>query len=181
MRKVIAIDFDGTLFTDEFPDIGKPLMDTILRAKAEQRKGAALILWTCREGQALADAIEACRKVGLFFNAVNANLPERKEHFGTDPRKVGADEYWDDRAVKILAPQAGERGAHDDFLGRTLKVGDKVVYCRSRKNGFDMIKTTIIGFTPQMVKVPKLNRRVDKDYSVIAPGNCIRYEEDDEA
>ena len=38
---------------------------------------------------------------GLTFDAVNENLPERIEMFGNDPRKIGADEYWDDRAVAL--------------------------------------------------------------------------------
>ena len=30
---------------------------------------------------------------------MNENLPEFKEAWGNDTRKVGATEYWDDRAV----------------------------------------------------------------------------------
>ena len=58
-----------------------------------------MILWTCREGKELEDAVAACKAVGLEFDAVNDNVPELKEAFGTNPRKVGATEYWDDRAV----------------------------------------------------------------------------------
>ena len=25
MKKIIAVDFDGTLFTDDYPDIGEPI------------------------------------------------------------------------------------------------------------------------------------------------------------
>ena len=32
---------------------------------------------------------------------MNDNLPERKEFYQNAPRKVGADEYWDDRAVAV--------------------------------------------------------------------------------
>lgn len=101
MRKAIAIDFDGCLCTDAYPEIGEPNWTVIYRAKAEQRAGAGLILWTCREGQLLLNAIAACEGWGLTFDAVNESLPDWIEAFGTKPRKVGATEYWDDKAASI--------------------------------------------------------------------------------
>lgn len=82
MRKAIAIDFDGCLSTDAFPAIGEPNWPVINRAKAEQRAGAGLILWTCREDQLLLDAIAACEGWGLTFDAVNESLPDWIEAFG---------------------------------------------------------------------------------------------------
>lgn len=101
MRKAIAIDFDGCLCTDVFPAIGQPNWNVINRAKAEQQAGAGLILWTCREHQLLLDAIAACESWGLTFDAVNESLPDWIEMFKTQPRKVGATEYWDDKALGI--------------------------------------------------------------------------------
>ena len=101
MRKAIAIDFDGCLCTNAYPEIGEPIWPVIRRAKAEQQAGAGLILWTCREGQLLLDAIDACEGWGLSFNTVNESLPDWIEAFGTKPRKVGASEYWDDKAVRL--------------------------------------------------------------------------------
>ena len=99
MRKAIAIDFDGCLCSDAYPNIGEPNWSVIEKAKAEQQAGAGLILWTCRAGQLLHDAITACESWGLTFDAVNESLPDWIEIFGTKPRKVGATEYWDDQAV----------------------------------------------------------------------------------
>ncbi len=99
MRKAIAIDFDGCLCTNAYPAIGEPNWPVIGRAKQEQRAGAGLILWTCREGQLLQEAVAACERWGLTFDAVNESLPDWIEEFGTTPRKVGASEYWDDRSV----------------------------------------------------------------------------------
>ena len=98
---VIAVDFDGTLCENAFPDIGKPkqhVMDYVKKLKSEGNK---LILWTCREGELLEKAISWCHENGLSFDAYNANLPERIEEFGTDPRKIGADFYIDDRNILI--------------------------------------------------------------------------------
>ena len=104
MRKAIAIDFDGCLCSNFHPGIGAPNWEVIERAKAEQREGAGLILWTYREGKLLQDAVEACQKWGLLFDAINESLPDWIAEFGTTPRKVGATEYWDDRAVQLEAP-----------------------------------------------------------------------------
>ena len=40
---------------------------------------------------------------GIELDAVNESLPEWIDFFGSDCRKVGANEYWDDRAVAIVA------------------------------------------------------------------------------
>ena len=101
IRKAIAIDFDGCLCSYAFPEIGAPHWDVISRAKKEQQMGAGLILWTCREGDLLQEAIDACTMWNLEFDAVNESLPEWIEAYGNNPRKVGATEYWDDRAVAV--------------------------------------------------------------------------------
>lgn len=99
--KVIAIDFDGCLCSDRYPAIGAPYWGVIGSAIWEQMAGAKLILWTCWEGDDLRAAVDACASWGLKFDAVNANLPERIAYYGNDCRKVGADEYWDDRVRRI--------------------------------------------------------------------------------
>lgn len=100
--RAIAIDFDGTLFKTRWPEILEPNRDVIDRALDAQRNGAQLILWTCREGELLDDALAACEKEGLHFDAVNDSTEDWKRIWGTSPRKVGATEYWDDRAVNPL-------------------------------------------------------------------------------
>lgn len=97
--KVIAIDFDGTLFKTKWPEILEPNREVVDWALKEQQNGAKLILWTCREGDLLKDALLACAKEGLSFDAVNDSVQEWKHAWGTSPRKIGATEYWDDRAV----------------------------------------------------------------------------------
>lgn len=104
-RKIIAVDFDGTLFVDAWPYVGAPIWSTIEKVKEEQAGGAAIILWTCRSGEALTRAVDACWQVGLKFDAVNENLPELiKAWDGEDTRKICATEYWDDRAVNMKNP-----------------------------------------------------------------------------
>lgn len=39
MKKVIAIDFDGVLFTEAYPAVGMPIAPNINRAKMRRRTG----------------------------------------------------------------------------------------------------------------------------------------------
>lgn len=97
--KIIAVDFDGTLCINRWPEIGEPKEKVISYVKSQQANGAKLILWTNRVGERLAEAITWCRdKHGISFDAVNCNLPEIIESFGVDSRKVFANEYLDDRS-----------------------------------------------------------------------------------
>lgn len=102
MSKIIAVDFDGTLVEERWPAVGPPKVDVIERLKAEQVAGAKVILWTCREGALLDDALQFCEAHGIHLDAANENLPELIEQYGGDCRKISATEYWDDRAVPIM-------------------------------------------------------------------------------
>lgn len=93
---IIAVDFDGTLFENAYPDIGKPRTEVITYCKMQKLGGAKLILWTCREGKLLDEATYACFSHGLTFDAINDNLPELIEKYGSNSRKVFANEYIDD-------------------------------------------------------------------------------------
>lgn len=101
-RVVIAVDFDGVLCEDQWPQIGPEKKDNIELAKFRKQAGAALILWTCRCGEQLDEAVAWCRERGLEFDAVNENLPERVAFYGSESRKISADEYWDDKARGLI-------------------------------------------------------------------------------
>lgn len=94
---VFAIDFDGTLVQDKFPEIGEEIPGRIDNIKRLQNEGYKMILWTCRNGQHLAEAVSWCKDRGLIFDAVNENLPEVRERWGGDTRKVYCDFYIDDK------------------------------------------------------------------------------------
>lgn len=65
--------------------------------KLLQANGHKLILWTCRYGERLQEAVEWCNSYGIRFDAVNDNLPETLMRYGTNSRKITADYYIDDR------------------------------------------------------------------------------------
>ena len=102
-HKVIAVDFDGCLCVKKWPEIGAPNWDAIHALIRRKADGDKIILWTCRDGKQLEEAVLWCINHGLRFDAVNENLPENIKFFGNDCRKVWANEYWDDRAVPVVA------------------------------------------------------------------------------
>lgn len=94
----VAIDFDGFLVEDKWPEIGEAIWGNLIYAQGLQYAGHKLILWTCRCGDLLEEAIDFCEGLGLQFDAVNENLPETIEKYGSESRKISADFYLDDRA-----------------------------------------------------------------------------------
>ena len=102
LTPTIAVDFDGTLCKDAWPGIGEAnilLIDFLIRWRGQGNK---VILWTCREGKQLSDAVAWCSAHGLFFDAVNENLRERIDYYHNDSRKIGADYYIDDFNTFII-------------------------------------------------------------------------------
>lgn len=100
--RIIAVDFDGTLCENKYPDIGAPIPTVIEFVKRQKADGNIIILWTCRAGQQLADAVTWCKNQGLIFDYINENVKENVAMYGGDTRKVFADVYIDD---KTLLPQ----------------------------------------------------------------------------
>ena len=99
--KIYAVDFDGTLCENQWPEIGEPKQKIIDFCIRKREQGHRLILWTCRSGQNLANALKWCNDRGLFFHAVNSNIPEQIILYNSDPRKIGADYNIDDRNISI--------------------------------------------------------------------------------
>jgi hypothetical protein len=93
---IYAIDFDGTIIENKFPEIGeiKPeAKEFILKL---QERGDKWILYTMREGKYLNAALEFLHQHSMRPDAVNDNLPEMCEFYGNNPRKVFANVYIDD-------------------------------------------------------------------------------------
>jgi len=104
----IAVDFDGTIVEDRYPEIGHeiPFATETLRMLIKEHH--RLILWSVREGRHLEEAVNWCRERGVEFYAVNRDYPEEtidnNNHFS---RKIKADIFIDDRNISGL-PQWGQ-------------------------------------------------------------------------
>ena len=103
LPKIIAVDFDGTLVEDKWPEIGEPNKEMFEFLKYLQKEhNIKLILWTSRTDRHLINAIEFCKTQGMEFDAINENLPEVKALTGRDTRKVYADIYLDDKSIPAI-------------------------------------------------------------------------------
>ena len=104
----IAVDFDGTIVTHEYPRIGTEIPFAIETLKMLAKDNHRLILWSVREGEPLQEAIDWCKERGVEFWAVNKDYPEeerdKNEHYS---RKLKADYFIDDRNIGGL-PDWGE-------------------------------------------------------------------------
>lgn len=100
---IYAVDFDGTLCVEKYPGIGEARQNVIDFCKQKKAEGHKLILWTCRCGEYLEQAIKWCEEQELIFDAVNENLPERIAEYGGDCRKISADYYIDDKNICVVS------------------------------------------------------------------------------
>ena len=98
-NKIIAIDFDGTIVEDAYPEIGKVKLFAFDTLRKLQSKGYRLILWTYRYGKRLDEAVEFCRQNGVEFYAVNSSFEGEPFDPDTQSRKIHADYFIDDRNV----------------------------------------------------------------------------------
>ena len=102
-KPIIAVDFDGTItkrdnrvWVDNNPEndifVENLNVTSFLRMNRDR---FYLILWTCREGKSLDNAIKYCKDIGIIFDAINENVS------GVFPTsaKVYADIYLDDKGT----------------------------------------------------------------------------------
>ena len=122
---IIAVDFDGCLCKNAWPEIGEARSDIIHALLERQKQGAKIILWTCRVGEHLAAAVQWCADHGITFDAVNSNLPANVAAFGNDCQKVFADEYWDDKAVPAINIAISQDT--NSYLGNRLRLRSELL------------------------------------------------------
>ncbi len=100
---ILAIDFDGTISKyNTYPRL--PLPEEIREGawdilKQLQKDGHTLILWTCRGGRELTEAIHLCYSNGVFFDAYNEDCQEIVRKYGGQGKKIFADLYIDDMGI----------------------------------------------------------------------------------
>lgn len=94
---IIAVDFDGTCVTHDYPEVGKDIgAQAVLRKLANA--GHQLILWTMRSGEHLQAAVAWFQVNDIPLYGVNEN-PTQKTW--TQSPKAYAQLYIDDAALGI--------------------------------------------------------------------------------
>lgn len=105
MKKRIAVDFDGTLCSVNYPYIGKqkwPHKLILWYCKYQQKKGNIIILNTLRTKEKhLSIALDWLKSLDFIPDFVNENDPILVSIYG-ESRKIGADIYIDDRNFGFL-------------------------------------------------------------------------------
>lgn len=94
--RVVGIDFDGTLVTNEYPDLGVVKDNAKEVCKRIINSGNQIVIWTCREPLVIKEFLI---KNDIPFDAINENTEALKQRWGNDPRKVGVDLFIDDKNI----------------------------------------------------------------------------------
>lgn len=103
---IIAVDFDGTCVTWEYPKVGRTL-DLAVETLQDLAKNHKIILLTMRSGLPLEDAIDWFRRHDIELWSANCNP---QQHKWTSSRKVYAHVYIDDAALGCPLTQSGVVG-----------------------------------------------------------------------
>lgn len=120
MKKIIAVDFDGTVVKHEYPEIGEDVPHAVEVLKKLNENGVRIIVWSMRCGKYLEeDAVNWFEKRGIKVWAYNEN-PEQKSW--TESRKCYAQVYVDDAALgcPLVFPSDGARPYVDWFAAEKL-------------------------------------------------------------
>jgi hypothetical protein len=150
---IVALDFDGVVVTNEFPDIGQRIGAEWWIPRMQLQYGIRVILWTVRadnrllapigvqlnpdieenlRGDFLTPAVEECKAQGIKLWATNYN-PEQR--LWSPSPKVYADVYIDDRnlgAPLIKLKSCDKPVINWDIMGPKL---DKLCYRRLYPEG----------------------------------------------
>lgn len=121
---IIAVDFDGILCENAFPDIGKPNYEMVSFVRQLIDEGHEVILWTSRTGDRLAEAAMWCEDYGLHFCAINENAPSNLAQYlaeyPTPSPKVYADLYLEDRCPWFLRYAETTKGGAESAMGKMI-------------------------------------------------------------
>ena len=107
MNRIIAVDFDGTVVTHEYPEVGADIPHAVRVLKRLNDVDVKIIVWTMRCGEYLEkDAANWFNERDIKVWAYNSN-PEQSDW--TESPKCYAQLYIDDAALgcPLIYPRAG--------------------------------------------------------------------------
>ena len=126
IHMIYAVDFDDMIFLGHGNGAGTANVQLIKHLIFKRKMGDKIILWTCREGKRLQDAVDFCKEYGLVFDAVNDNLPEIIAKNGANSRKVICDVYLDGRAKSMDEYDFSGEVNMDKIKDALVRFADKV-------------------------------------------------------
>jgi len=122
----LAIDFDATIATEKFPDVGALLPGAKKWINHFYDLGYIITIWTCREigTDDYFKAVKFLADNEIKYHYFNDNSPERQLYFlGQNSRKIGADVYFDDKAFKCTGDNWDEFAEYVE----TLEVREPII------------------------------------------------------
>lgn len=100
---IIAVDFDGTICTVDYPEIGRERVGAKEFINKLYDEGYAIVINTCRSDDGDYAAAQMARDFlkirGIRYHSFNENLPHLIQFYGCDTRKISADVYVDDKCL----------------------------------------------------------------------------------
>ena len=97
MITIVAVDFDGTCVTNEYPRIGKEIGAAPVLKKMTD-KGIKLVVYTMRDGKLLEEAVQWFKDNNIPLYGVNKTPGQYK---WTNSPKIFANYYIDDAAIGV--------------------------------------------------------------------------------
>ena len=97
MITIVAVDFDGTCVTNEYPRIGKEIGAAPVLKKMTD-KGIKLVLYTMTHGKLLEEAVQWFKDNNIPLYGVNKTPGQYK---WTNSPKIFANYYIDDAAIGV--------------------------------------------------------------------------------
>lgn len=186
-----AVDFDGTLVSNKYPEIGYPNWDVVNFCKRRQALGDNIILWTCRTGKHLDNAIKYLKDICTFVpNYVNENAPWDPTLYEDESRKIGADYYIDDRAISVYDISKLEKELNKTMGNDFLNKEDKTIgtnksmtskqleeYLKNiNSNVFQPIDANTDGWGPYLGKCPHCgSANIEANYGIVLTSMPPQY------
>lgn len=97
--KIAAVDFDGTVVENAWPEVGKLRPDAREGLQFLKDRGFSIVIWTVRGGDRLQQAKDFLDKERLPYDFVNENDPRVESFMDRLPYpKIFASMYIDDSA-----------------------------------------------------------------------------------
>lgn len=99
---ILAIDFDGTIVDDRYPQIGNLRKDAAETIQQLHADGHYIIIWSCRTDRKKYEMMDYLVQNDIPYHQINKSNPDNVAKYGIDTRKVYADVYIDDKAITPL-------------------------------------------------------------------------------
>lgn len=119
---IVSVDFDGTLFEEDWPNVGLKIGYIHDVINYCYKQGYIIVLNTLREGKVLEKALQFIELFEVPIHLVNVNVPHRVIKYN-NARKLGYDIHIDDRnAGGLLTKQEYLNAIDRAFMERDSRL-----------------------------------------------------------